>query len=121
MPSHQRRAVIRLDLEGVSPDAAAMLFRGDRDDGVVIAVAEVSSGANFDGTTAVTLAVSWSVGIGTGVVANAIYDSVRHGWRRAQVGDRKVLPTRKALEEALCEAQQILDAIDENELGDHEW
>ena len=112
---------IILDLEAdVSLEEALAALLNDRDaalgalrniDEKDVSVELVSSdeGLGFDETTLVTLAISFGVGVASGVVANYVFDSLGKSIRRINVNKNRVRPNREDLTRALDLIKQHID------------
>lgn len=74
---------------------------------------DFEEGIGFADVTTATLLVTFAIGVGTGVVANVIYDAIGAGLRRLTADKRRVRPTRKELEQAL-ETVKLLASEQDN-------
>lgn len=106
-----KRIVLEIEVDLEVQEALAAIFRdasaqpGARmavdADGSLIYLESVDEGLGFDETTLISLAVSFAVGVGSGVVANAIYNSVGKAIRKITVGGQRIRPSRQDLQNAL--------------------
>ncbi|MGN6373663.1 MAG: hypothetical protein ACTHM1_11870 [Solirubrobacteraceae bacterium] len=87
-------------------------------EGITIEVRSVCHG--FGGAEVVTMVVTWLVGVGTGVVANAVYDALDRRVRRLTVNESTVKPTREDLTAALDELSEIVARLPRQRLHDHD-
>ncbi|MEM7290766.1 MAG: hypothetical protein AAF412_10435 [Pseudomonadota bacterium] len=81
-------------------------------EGGQVEVRAVDEGLGFDQTALVTLAVSFSAGVASGVVANAIYAICTDAVRRLTFEGRRVQLSEEALNQAI---QTIIDYGHRNE------
>ena len=82
-------------------------------DGVNLTVEEIEEGKGFLEPVTATMVVSFAVGVGAGIVANAIYDAIGAGIRKVSVDGRNVRPKKEQLKQALETAIKIIEEQEE--------
>lgn len=82
-------------------------------DGVNVVVEDIEEGKGFLEPVTATMVVSFAVGVGAGIVANAIYDAIGAGIRRVSVDGRNIRPKKEQLKQALEAAIKIVEEQEE--------
>ena len=100
-------------IEKFRPNNASKNFSLDLGSGVHADINSVEEGLGFLDSISMSMLLTFSAGVGSGVVANLIYSTIGAGIKRITLDGRRVRPNKEELIRALQTAIELANALDD--------